>query len=103
MAQFGFAANRKGQEHYAALERVQEWTRDRFRIPQEAPVLVSDLQCTIDGCPPLQTLVAFWTENAERHHFKIHKAIAAIVPDDLPATWLEDGRFSMEGTGCACC
>ena len=73
VAQFGFAANRKGPEHYAALERVQGWTRDRFRIPGDAPILVSELTCTIDGCPPLQTLVAFWTEAAERHHFKIQK------------------------------
>ena len=41
--------------------------------------------------------MAFWTEAAERHHFKIHKAIAAIVLEDLPATWLDDGRFSLEG------
>ena len=103
MTQFGFSAKPKGPEHDAALERVKGWTRDRFHIPEDAPVLVSELRCTIPGCAPLETLVAFWTENADRHHFKIHKPVRSIVPEDLPATWLDDGRFSLEGLGCACC
>lgn len=103
MAQFTFAGNKKGREHYDALERVQGWTRHRFHIPEDAPILVSELKCIIEGWPPIQTIVAFWTENAERHHFKIHKAIVEIVSEDLPAKWLDDGRFSLEGLDCTCC
>jgi hypothetical protein len=110
---FGFNANRKSPEHLQALERVKVWTRARFRIPDEAPVLVSELACTLPDCAPLETVVAFWTEDAERHHFKIFKPVQSVEPGDFPAHWIDDARFAMDGTpmdgagmdgaGCACC
>ncbi len=103
MAAFGFNANKKSPEHLQALERVKVWTRERFRIPDEAPVLVSELACTLPDCAPLETVVAFWTEDAERHHFKIFKPVQCVVPEDLPAHWIDDSRFAMNGAGCACC
>jgi nitrate reductase delta subunit len=105
MAAFGFAARKKGPEHLEALERVKVWTRERFRIPDEAPVLVSELTCTVPGCAPLETVVAFWTETAERHHFKVYKPVQAVLLEDLPHFWIDDGRFALDGAGtdCACC
>jgi hypothetical protein len=94
---------KKPPEHYQAIERVQAWTRRRFGIPDDAPVLVSELVCTVPGCAPLETVVAFWTENAERHHFKVFKPLQGIVPGDLPQTWIDDERFALHGEGCPCC
>lgn len=109
MAAFGFYANKKSPEHLHALERVKVWTRERFRIPDEAPVLVSELTCNLPDCAPLETVVAFWTEDAERHHFKIFKPVQSVVPEDLPTHWIDDARFAMDGAGdpgiagCTCC
>ena len=71
--------------HDRAVEMIQRWTRARLMLPEEAPILVSELACSRPGCPPLQTLVAFWTEDGERHHFKILKSLQSIQPDDVPA------------------
>jgi hypothetical protein len=51
----------------------------------------------------LQTVVAFWTEDGERHHFKLPKPIASIAPDDIPSDWQSEAFFSVEGTGFQCC
>ena len=74
------SAFRKSPEHIAAVELVQSWTRERFRLAAEAPILVSQLTCTNEGCPPLQTVVAFWTEEGDRHHFKVLKPMESIAP-----------------------
>src|SRR4051794_21461140 len=58
-----------------AMDRLTIWTRDRFALPAEAPVMVCELTCTTPGCPPIETLVAFWTETGERRHFKIFKTL----------------------------
>jgi nitrate reductase delta subunit len=102
VAAFGFRGTNKSPEQLEALERVKVWTRERFCIPDEAPVLVSELACAIPGCVPLETVIAFWTEDAERHHFKVFKPVQAVAPEDLPAIWLDDSLFAMEG-GCDCC
>jgi len=94
---------RKSPEHLEALARVREWTRERFRLPEATSVLVTELACGLPGCPPLETVVAFWTEDAKRHQFKIFKPVREVTNDDLPFAWLKDSLFIPEGFGCDCC
>jgi hypothetical protein len=96
-------AFKKTPEHLQAIERVQEWTRDRFSLPQDAPVLASELACSVPGCPPIETVVAFWTENGDRRHFKVFKPVEQVVLDDFPPAWLKDSLCSIEGEGFSCC
>jgi hypothetical protein len=75
----------KRPEHAAALDRVRAWTRERFALADDAAILVSEVSCALPGCPPRETVVAFWTE------------------DDLPPRWLKDALAAIEGLGCECC
>jgi len=96
-------SRRKRPEHVAALDRVRDWTRERFKLPEDAAILVSEVTCALPGCPPLETVVAFWTENDRRHHFKLFKPVAEVVPDDLPPSWMKNALVVVEGFGCECC
>ena len=100
-AKTGFA--RKGPGHAEALERVRAWTRARFGLPVDDVILVSELACALPGCPPLETVVAFWTDTDKRHHFKIFKPVAEVVADDLPPAWLKHALAVPEGGDCECC
>ena len=93
----------KHPEHVAALDRVREWTRARFKLPDDAAILVAEVSCVVPGCPPLETVVAFWTENETRHHFKVFKPVAEVVPDDLPPTWMKNALVAIEGSDLDCC
>jgi nitrate reductase delta subunit len=44
-----------------AIVCIQGWTRRRFKLEPTAAVLVSEVACRVPGCPPLETVVAFWT------------------------------------------
>ncbi len=93
----------KRPDHVAALDRVREWTRARFKLPDDAAILVAEVSCAVPGCPPLETVVAFWTENETRHHFKVFKPVAAVVPDDFPPTWMKNALVAIEGSDLDCC
>ena len=93
----------KDPEHLIALGRVKDWTRARFKVPDEAPILVSELACTIPGCAPLETVVAFWMESGDRHHFKIFKPVKEVALEDMPLHWIDDALFSQGIEGCPCC
>jgi hypothetical protein len=93
----------KSPERQQAAERVREWTRARFALPPEATVMVTELACTVPGCPPVDTVVAFWTADDRRHHFKIFKPVAEVVEDDLPPRWMKDALVGTEEFGCPCC
>jgi hypothetical protein len=86
-----------------ALNRVKRWTRERFALPQDAPVFVSEVSCAVPGCPPLETLVAFWTEGDARHHFKIFKPVSEVLEDDLPPRWMKSALVATAVLGCECC
>jgi nitrate reductase delta subunit len=94
---------KKSAAHKDALRRVKAWTRTRFRLPDDAAILVSELACAVPGCPPIETVVAFWTEGDQRHHFKIFKSVADVVEDDLPPSWMKDALVESEVFGCPCC
>ena len=85
-----------------ALERVREWVRERFKLAPEAAIMVSEVACNLPGCPPLETVVAFW-ENDQRHHFKLFKAVEEVIFDNLPFAWMKDELIVPEGFGCECC
>ena len=93
---------KKGPEHLAALERVREWTRERFKLSPEAAILVSEIVCKLPGCPPLETAVVFW-EGETRHHFKLFKPVEEVAYDNLPYAWMKESLILPEGFGCDCC
>jgi hypothetical protein len=96
-------ARTSNAEHREALARVREWTRARFALDAETTILVAEVACGLPGCPPRETVVAFWTPDAVRHHFKVFKEVADVVEDDLPPAFMREALADQEGVGCDCC
>jgi hypothetical protein len=94
---------KKGADHLQAVERVTEQTRERFRLGPELVVLVAQIACSVPGCPPLETVVVFWTAAGVRHRFKIFKAVSGITAEDLPYDWLMRSLAAPEGFDADCC
>jgi nitrate reductase delta subunit len=92
----------KSPEHSHAVEIVRGWVRTNFRLPDDSAILVAELECALPGCPPLETVIAFWSEE-RRHHFKIFKPVAEVVPEDLPPYWLRGAFVVPEDWECGCC
>jgi hypothetical protein len=93
----------KSPEHRQALRRVKDWTRARFGLAEDVTILVTEIACAVPGCPPVDTVVAFWTEDDRRHHFRVFKPAAEVVEDDLPPRWMRDRLIEDEIFGCPCC
>jgi hypothetical protein len=95
--------SKKSTTHREALRRVKRWTRERFALPDDAVISVSEIACSLPGCPPLETVVVFWTTAETRHHFKIFKPAEEVVEDDLPPAWMKNALIAVDGVGCDCC
>jgi len=97
-----FASVRKSPERLQVIDRVTQWTRERFKLPNEAPIFVSEIACPLPGCPPLETVVAFWIAE-RRYQFKLFKPVEEVAFDDLPCAWLKDALAVPEGFESDCC
>lgn len=98
-----FETARKNPEHLHAVEQVKAWTRERFNLSGEAAILVAELACALPGCPPLETVVVFWTTEETRYRFKLFKPVTQVVSDDLPYAWLKDSLIDDGESGAECC
>jgi nitrate reductase delta subunit len=92
----------KSPDRAAAIARLREWTRARFALTGDETVMVSELACSVPGCPPIETHVVFWTA-AGRHHFKIFKPLAQASEDDLPPAFMKNALLALDGFECDCC
>ena len=95
------AFSKKSPEHTATLDRVREWVRARFSL-DEGAILVAEVACAVPGCPPIETVIAFWSGD-RRHHFKVFKPVAAVMEDDLPPYWLKRSLAMSDDFQCECC
>jgi hypothetical protein len=89
---------RKGPEQAAALERLRAWTRARFALG-DAAVLAAEVSCSVPGCPPVETVVAFWIADT-RHQFKVFKPVTEVTFDDLPPSWMRNALVATDGMEC---
>jgi len=96
-------ALKRSPEHVAALDQIRKWTRAGFKLPEEAAVLAAEVSCRLPGCPPLETVVAFWAETGERHQFKVFKRAEEVVENDIPPAWLRSSLIVDEDADFDCC
>jgi nitrate reductase delta subunit len=102
LANIGFRRPRSDGDS-AAVERIKAWTRERFALAEDVALLVAEVVCTVPGCPPIETVIAFWTEADKRHHFKVFKPLSEVVPDDLPPAFMKNALADLDGIDCPCC
>src|SRR5262245_13190575 len=97
-------ANAERPDQALALERARAWTRERFVLAPHDTVLVAEIACGVPGCPPLETVVAFWTQGgAQRHQFKVFKPLDAVTLDDFPPAWMKGPLGVDDDAGWDCC
>jgi nitrate reductase delta subunit len=86
-----------------AVERVKDWTRNRFQLDEDAIVIVTEAVPKLPGYPPLQTAVSFWTPDKQRHHFTVYKSVTEVAEEDIPPAWMKASLALSEGITCSCC
>ena len=99
------------QDRTAALEpadilaviQLKSWTRQRFGLTADDPVMVRQEATTEPGFPPLKTIVTFWTASDRPHQFTLFKPVRSAAQGDVPPAWLKDALRLLPMEGCSCC
>jgi len=68
--------------------RVKALVRDLIDDP-DLTVMVTELDCTEPGCPPIETVIALLGDGVTVQ-YKIHKPVAEVSVDDVRAA-IDDG------------
>lgn len=97
-----FVAAKKSPVRLQLVDQLADWTRERFGLPVEAAISVSEIACPLPGCPPVETVVTFWVAD-QRYQFKVFKSLGEVAPDDVPYAWLKEALAVCEDFDCGCC
>ncbi len=67
-----------------ATRALKQLARELLDLDDETTVMVTELQCSEPGCPPIETVIAV-LRVGEREQIKIHKPLAEVTRDDVVA------------------
>lgn len=95
-------ALRREPEFFAARARLKDRVRERFALDADAAVEVREVEATLPGFPPRETVVEF-RAGAQLHHFKVFKPLVDVAESDLPPAWMKDALAIAQGYDCDCC
>jgi nitrate reductase delta subunit len=99
----GIRASKHDRQLGGAIDRVRRLARLHFELSENDAIFVAQIECKRPGCPPLQTVVVFWSADQTRRHFKVLKPAPEVESEDLPPTWLVEALGSFEQDDSPCC
>ena len=70
------------REQIAAVKR---WAAELLPIAPEASLMVTELACHEEGCPPVETVIAALAAGLVPRQWKLHKSIAEVTREDVLA------------------
>lgn len=65
--------------------QIKAWVSAHFALPADATVMVTELQCTEEGCPPLETVIAILAASGKPQQYKLHIAMTEVTAADVQA------------------
>ncbi len=76
-----FEKNQK--KDVAAISTIKHWISEIFNLTKNDTILVTELQCHEEGCPPIETVIVVMREGARKEQYKFHKQIHEINIEDI--------------------
>jgi G3E family GTPase len=65
------------------LEQIRYWMRQNFNFPPDVPIVIKEVPCVKDKCPPIETSIMAMQKNAPPRAFKVQKPINEITFDHI--------------------
>jgi hypothetical protein len=72
-------------------------------LDEEATVMVSELACMEEGCPPVETIIAVFRPTMDKLQFRFHRPIAEITAHDIEEMCAQHVNSSSENNHGSCC
>ena len=78
-----------------SVAAIRGWTQELFALDVDTTVMVTELQCTEPGCPPVETVIAILERPGQPRQHKVFKPMAEVTRDDVAR--LRNGEAEAHG------
>jgi hypothetical protein len=73
----------RGPRNSKRADEIKAQITAELGLNEEATVMVSELACTEDGCPPIETVIAVFRPAMQKLQFRLHRSMAEITTQDI--------------------
>jgi len=77
----------KDEHRGSAIRALKALAGPLFGAGDDDAIMVSELQCTEPGCPPIETVVALLRAGSATRQIKVHKPALEVTEEDLRAAF----------------
>lgn len=82
---FGGPLDQRTKNDPQVIARVKDWAAASFNLSADVTVMVTELRCTEEGCPPIETIIAILDTPGSPRQYKVYKTMAEVTPADIAA------------------
>jgi len=65
------------------LDQIRYWMRQNFNFPNDVPIVIKEVPCVKESCPPIETSIMAMEKNAPPRAFKVQRPINEITFDHI--------------------
>ena len=65
------------------LAEVKSWVSQAFNLSDDVSIMITQLECTEEGCPPIETVIAILETPGKPRQYKIHKSLSEVKQTDI--------------------
>jgi hypothetical protein len=73
---------------------IRSWVADVLTVPEDAFVMVKQVECLEEGCPPVETIIAILSDHEGPKQWKVRKPIVQITEQDIRSLASVDGKWT---------
>ncbi len=82
---FGGTLGQRSKNDPQVIARVKDWVAANFALAEDVTVMVTELRCTEEGCPPIETVIAILDTPGSPRQYKVYKPLAEVSAADISA------------------
>ena len=73
---------------------VRSWVTSTLPIQENGNVMIKQMECSEEGCPPVETIIAILSDQGGPKQWKIHKPISQVTEQDIQSLTSIDGKWT---------
>jgi hypothetical protein len=83
--------------------KIKAQVTSQLGLAEDAIVMVTELACLEEDCPPVETIIAVFQPAMQKFQFKFHRSMAEITAQDIQEMCEKQKNQALERNHGSCC
>jgi len=93
----------RGPRSSERANEIKAQVAAQLGLTEDATIMVTELTCFEEGCPPVETVIAVFRPAMEKLQFKLHRPIAEITAHEIQRMCAKQIDSASEKNHGSCC